>query len=129
MLIDALREMGLLGEFPILKLALSYPVDNVLIDRIAGMCERLVVIEERRSFVERQISEYLSHVRQARPDSPEAQVELWGKEFPRGLKGIPSTRGLHPSLLIERLAELIRETPGIPAAAGQRPADGRARHD
>jgi indolepyruvate ferredoxin oxidoreductase len=114
MLIDALREMGLAGEFPILKLALSYPVDMVLVDRMAGLCERMVVIEERRSFIEKQIAEHLGRMRQNKPDSAEGKVELWGKEFPRGAKGIPTTRGLHPSLLIERLTSLLRDTPGIP---------------
>jgi len=37
-----------------------------------------------------------------------------GKEFPRGRAGIPSTRGLHPSLLIMKLTELLRDTPGMP---------------
>ncbi len=117
MLTDALREMGLLGEFPILKLAISYPVDTTLVDQIAGMCERLIVVEERRSFVEKQIAEHLGKVRQNNPKDPIATTELWGKEFPGGGRsrpGIPSTRGLHPSLLITKLTELLRDTPGIP---------------
>jgi indolepyruvate ferredoxin oxidoreductase len=115
MLTDALREMGLLGELPILKLAISYPVDTTLVDQMAGMCERLVVVEERRSFVEKQIAEHLGKVRQNTPNSPSATTELWGKDFPRGRAGIPSTRGLHPSLLIQKLTELLRDTPGVPA--------------
>ena len=114
MLTDALRETGLLGEFPVLKLGISYPVDMQLVDELARQCERIVVIEERRSFIERQIAEHLGKVRQNKPDSAEAKCELWGKDFPRGIKGIPSTRGLHPSMLIGRLIELVRETPGIP---------------
>lgn len=114
MLCDALREMGLLGEFPILKLAFSYPVDMGLVDQIAGMCERLVVVEERRSFIENQIAEHLGRLRQNTPQDPVASTELWGKEFPRGRAGIPATRGLHPSLLIQKLTELLRETPNIP---------------
>jgi indolepyruvate ferredoxin oxidoreductase len=114
MLCDALREMGLLGEFPILKLAFSYPVDTGLVDQIAGMCERLVVVEERRSFIEKQIAEHLGRVRQNLPQDPVATTELWGKEFPRGRAGFPAARGLHPSLLIQKLTELLRETPNIP---------------
>lgn len=112
MLCDALREMGLLGEFPILKLALSYPVDMQFVDEIAGMCERLVVVEERRSFIERQIAEHFRSVRQNKPSEP--ITELWGKEFPRGRTGIPAARGLHPSILIQKLTDLLRETPNIP---------------
>ncbi|MGN6370543.1 MAG: DUF6537 domain-containing protein [Phycisphaerae bacterium] len=114
MLCDALREMGLLGEFPILKLAISYPVDTTLVDQIAAMCERVVVVEERRSFIEKQIAEYLSRVRQTRPEDPIGKTELWGKSFPKNGPGIPSTRGLHPSLLIQKLTDLLRDTPGMP---------------
>ncbi len=114
MLCDALREMGLLGEFPILKLAMSYPLDTAMIDQIANMCERLIVVEERRSFIERQIAEYLSRVRQNTPDDPIANTELWGKEFPRNRPGLPSSRGLHPSMLIQKLTEFLRDTPNIP---------------
>jgi indolepyruvate ferredoxin oxidoreductase len=112
MLCDALREMGLLGEFPILKLALSYPVDMQFVDEIAGMCERLVVVEERRSFIERQIAEHFRSVRQNKPNEP--VTELWGKEFPRGRTGIPAARGLHPSILIQKLTDLLRDTPNVP---------------
>ena len=114
MLCDALREMGLLGEFPILKLALSYPVDTGLVEQIAGMCERLVIVEERRSFIEKQVADHFSRLRQNTPQDPLATTEIWGKEFPRGRAGIPATRGLHPSLLIQKLIELLRDTPNIP---------------
>jgi len=117
MLCDALREMDLLGELPILKLAFAYPVDTTLVDQLANMCERIVVIEERRSFIEKQIAEHISRIRQNDPTNPIATTQLWGKEFPRpphGRPGIPSARGLHPSLLIQKLTELLRDTPGIP---------------
>ncbi|HVS72712.1 MAG TPA: 2-oxoacid:acceptor oxidoreductase family protein [Phycisphaerae bacterium] len=115
MLCDALREMGLLGEFPMLKLALSYPVDMGLVDEIGGMCERLVVVEERRSFIEKQIAEHLGLLRQnGGQQNGSAETQLWGKQFPGGRPGIPSTRGLHPSLLIQKLTELLRDTPGMP---------------
>lgn len=114
MLCDALREMGLLGEFPILKLAISYPVDMTAVDQILSMCERVLVVEERRSFIEKQIAEYLSRLRQNEPNDPRGKAELWGKEFPRGRVGIPATRGLHPSILIQKLTEFLRDTPNVP---------------
>ncbi len=114
MMVDALREMGLLGQFPILRLGLSYPVDTQMIDQFAAMCERMVVVEERRSFIEQQISEYLARRRQEMPGHPDVNVELWGKKFSKGRDGIPATRGLHPSILIERLTDFLRDTPGIP---------------
>jgi len=114
MLVDALREMGLLGEFPILKLGLTYPVDMTLVEQLLVMTERVIVVEERRGFIEQQIAEYLSRRRQNQPDDPESRVELWGKAFPRSTPGIPATRGLHPSILLERIATFLRATPGIP---------------
>jgi len=114
MLVDALRELDLLGKVPILKLGISYPVDMSLVDELAQRCERIVVIEERRSFIEQQIAEHLPQIRQNHPDSPLGRVELWGKYFPNDQEGIPHTRGLHTSLLIERLATLFRS---IPASA------------
>ena len=113
MLVHALQEIGLLGAFPMLKLAFSYPLDTVAVDELASMCERIIVVEERRSFIEKQITEHLVRQRQQRPDHPHARVQLWGKAFPNGRPGIPSTRGLHPSLLIERLIEFLRETPNV----------------
>jgi indolepyruvate ferredoxin oxidoreductase len=114
MLAHALGEMGLLGQFPLLKLAISYPVDTTLVDELAAMCERIVVVEERRSFIEKQVSEYLTQRRQADPEHASSRVELWGKAFPGKTTGIPSTRGLHPSILIELLTRFLRDTPNIP---------------
>lgn len=104
-LVHALYEMGLLGEFPLLKFGLSYPVDPAFVEELASCCERIVVVEERRGFLEEQIAAILTRRRQS--GSPVANVELYGKAFPHGLPGIPETRGLHPSLLIERLGPLI----------------------
>lgn len=114
MLVDALRELKLLGQFPILKLGISYPVDTTLVDQLAGMVDRIVVVEERRSFIERQIAEHINSARQNAASGEVAKVELWGKEFPGNMPGIPATRGLHPSILIEKLAAFFRNTAGIP---------------
>jgi indolepyruvate ferredoxin oxidoreductase len=109
-LAHALEELGLSGRVPILKLGLSYPIDEKLLREFAGSCRELVVIEERRSFVERQVREVLQPLIQ----QGKLQVDIWGKQFPRNLKGIPSERGLHPSLLIERLVPLIKAHPTLP---------------
>ncbi|MDX1563808.1 MAG: 2-oxoacid:acceptor oxidoreductase family protein [Phycisphaeraceae bacterium] len=106
-LTQALEEMGLSGKHPILKLGLSYPIDGQMVGELAARCQRLIVVEERRAFVETQVRQTLG----ARQQSGELDVEIWGKQFPGDLPGIPSARGLHPSLLIERLAPLLREAP------------------
>jgi indolepyruvate ferredoxin oxidoreductase len=106
-LVAALEEMDLLGEFPILKLGLTYPLDEDLVRGFAAQCRRIVVIEERRGFIEEQIAQVL--LRERQHDRPAGRCELWGKQFPFDLEGIPAIQGLHPSMLIERLAPLIRK--------------------
>jgi indolepyruvate ferredoxin oxidoreductase len=103
---QALGEMGVLGRLPILKFGLSYPVDPQVVREFAGLCERFVVVEERRGFLEEQIGEILLRDRQA--GQPAGDIELWGKRFPGELRGIPETRGLHPSILIERFVPLLK---------------------
>ncbi|MHC4294371.1 MAG: thiamine pyrophosphate-dependent enzyme, partial [Planctomycetota bacterium] len=105
---QALFELGLTEQFPILKFGLSYPADPYLVRRLADQCERIVVVEERRGFLEEQLAQIISRDHQA--NKPTA--ELWGKRFPGDLAGIPETRGLHPSILIERLVPLLKYIKG-----------------
>ena len=100
---QALVELGLEGRLPILKLGVSYPVDKVLVRELAGRVDNLVVVEERRSFVERQIVELLNRDSQ---QSGEQGCAVWGKFFPEGQDGFPSVRGLHPSIVAECVARL-----------------------
>lgn len=110
-LAHALYEMGLHGRFPILKLGMHWPVDPDIVLEFARSCRQIIVVEERRSFVERQVAQILQpYIQSGRLD-----VQLFGKHFPRDLEGIPSTRGLNPSILIERLAPLIRSHPDLSA--------------
>jgi indolepyruvate ferredoxin oxidoreductase len=97
----ALRELGLTGAVPILKLGVTYPIDPALIADFAGRVEQIVVVEERRGFIEEQIALILSELGQAH------MVPLYGKKFPHGLKGFPAARGLNPSLVIQTLAPLF----------------------
>ncbi|MBI1336683.1 MAG: indolepyruvate ferredoxin oxidoreductase [Phycisphaera sp.] len=110
-LAHALTEMGLWSKVPVLKLGLTYPVDEQIITDYAKRCEKLVVIEERRPFVERQVLEIIDGLRQTQG----LRTEVYGKKFPGQLPGIPSTRGLNPSLLIERLAPLLRQFSALPS--------------
>ncbi len=109
-LVHALEELGLSGRLPILKLGLSYPVDGQLVSEFAEQCDQLIVVEERRSFVERQVRQLLAPAIQ----TGRLTCGIWGKQFPDDLQGLPETRGLHPSLLIDRLVPLIRRHPRLP---------------
>ncbi len=105
----ALAEMGLQGRFPILKLGLTYPVDPHVVERFASQVRQILVVEERRSFIEEQIAGILNSLR-ARGGATYPPV--WGKTLPEG-EGIPATLGLHPSLLIERLAPVLLRHGGV----------------
>ena len=109
-LVQALGEIGLADKLPILKIGLSYPLDEQIVREFAENCGQVIVIEERRSFVERQVQAILTPLRQ----KALLNCEVWGKVFPRDLPGIPATRGLHPSILIERLVPLIKQHPTLP---------------
>jgi indolepyruvate ferredoxin oxidoreductase len=80
----------------------------------AGGLREVYVIEERRGFLEEQVTEIVNRARQdAAARGADLAVAVWGKRFPRGCEGIPSTRGLSPSKLIGRLGPLFLGTPGL----------------
>ena len=56
----ALEQLGLTGVFPLLKLGITYPLDPSLIDAFAEGAENLVVVEERRGFLEEQVVQVLA---------------------------------------------------------------------
>jgi indolepyruvate ferredoxin oxidoreductase len=101
----ALQQLGLTGVFPILKLGVTYPLDPALIDSFADQAENLVIVEERRGFLEEQVVQILA--RRALMGKPACPV--FGKVFPGGREGLPSARGFNSSILVELLAPLITE--------------------
>jgi indolepyruvate ferredoxin oxidoreductase len=114
-----LAEIGLSGVFPVLQMGMPYPTDVALVAEFAKLCKNVVVIEERRSFLEKNIRDNLFH---ALPHAEAADVagRLFGKVFPktsdgRTLDGIPDTRGLNTSVLAQILIPLIKATEEIPA--------------
>jgi indolepyruvate ferredoxin oxidoreductase len=109
-----LSDLGLTGVFPILQMGMSYPADVQLVGEFAKLCERMIVIEERRSFLEKNIRDGLFHEFQAE-EAAKLNERLFGKRFPGNLQGIPETRGLNPSVLAQILIPLIKATEQLPA--------------
>ena len=101
----AFHELGLEGKFPILKLGVTFPIDESLVEEFCESLEQVVVIEEKRDFLESQIATLLSHLYQT--GKMKRFIPVWGKQFPHDLSGTPVTRGLNASLLIERLGPLL----------------------
>ncbi len=109
----ALSEMGLKGRFPILKLGLTYPLDPHVIERFSSQVQQMIVVEERRGFLQEQITSIVNSLH-ARNLIPELKT-VWGKELPGG-GSIPSTLGLSPSMLIELLGPVLLKTGAADAA-------------
>jgi indolepyruvate ferredoxin oxidoreductase len=120
-----LADIGLLGQFPVLNLGMSYPVDVALVREFSETCKHMIVIEERRSFLEKNIRDGLFRAFPA--EAAEIGARLFGKSFPApqqlnpqssataALNGIPDTRGLNASVLAQILIPLIKATEDIPA--------------
>jgi indolepyruvate ferredoxin oxidoreductase len=136
-LLHVLNDLGLLGVFPILHMGMSYPADAELVAEFSRLCRNMIVIEERRSFLEKNIREAVFH---HLPHDQAAEIvnRLYGKRFPKSggvsggtgvspvqaaqhgrdgratRDGIPDTRGLNPSVLAQALIPLIRNTEELP---------------
>jgi len=107
-----LHDLGLAGMFPILHMGMSYPADVSLVREFSALCKNMIVIEERRSFLEKNTRDALFHT------LPQAEASglagrLYGKTFPGKLEGIPESRGLNFSVLAQRIIPLIQETTEI----------------
>lgn len=102
----ALADLGVAGRIPILKLGITYPIDPESVSEFCAHVKHVIVVEERRGFIEEQIADIVRRFNQQ--DAHGEPTHVWGKEFPRGLRGIPQTRGLNVSVLIERLAPLLK---------------------
>jgi indolepyruvate ferredoxin oxidoreductase len=97
----ALAELGLTKQFPVLKLGLTYPLDPSLIEEFSHQAEVIIVVEERRGFLEEQIALILSQLGLSQT------TRLYGKKFPASLPGFPESRGLNPSIIIQTLGPLF----------------------
>ncbi|MGD1276150.1 MAG: DUF6537 domain-containing protein [Tepidisphaeraceae bacterium] len=109
-----LAELELTGLLPVLRMGLSYPADVELVKEFSALCDTMIVIEERRSFLEKNIRDALFH---ALPQDQAAEISsrLYGKTFPGGKEGIPEARGLNYSVLAQKLIPLFQATQQLPA--------------
>ena len=107
-----LFDLGLSGLFPVLQMGMSYPVDVEMVKEFSATCRNMIVIEERRSFLERNIRDGLFHVL-PQQEATEICSRLFGKMFPDNKEGIPESRGLNFSVLAQRIIPLIQSTTEI----------------
>ncbi len=108
-----LTDVGLKGRFPILDMGMPYPVDIEMVREFSRECRLMIVIEERRSFLEKNIRD-AAHSQLDSASAAELTARLFGKQFPsldgnKPLEGIPETRGLNPSVLALKLLPLLEQ--------------------
>ncbi len=108
----ALYELGLSEKFPILKLGITFPVDPEILLEFARGVDAIYVVEEKRDFLEDQVAVLLKDAYQK--GVLDRFIPVWGKTFPKNLKGFPKTRGLHPSLVMEILGPVLKQVTDIP---------------
>jgi indolepyruvate ferredoxin oxidoreductase len=104
----ALMELGLSGKIPVLKAGLTYPLDPEPVLTLAGEVDAIVVVEEKRGFLEQQITGILQDARQS--GSLKEIPEIWGKKLPKDRPGFPEARGLNTSLIIQILVPFLKES-------------------
>jgi len=113
----ALHELDLAGSFPILKLGITYPINPKLIEQFSNSVKQIIVVEEKRSFIETQVAEILRSRLQA--DEAETFIPIWGKQFPNALKGFPDTEGFNPSVIVEHLIPLFKSLKSLKGIVSQ----------
>ncbi len=109
-LLHALGELNLHGDIPILKLGMTHPIDADIIREFAEQVDEIYVVEEKRPLLENEIKALLTDAYQN--GDIKAYVNVWGKQFPDGLVGIPAASGLDASILIQKLIPLLRHRLG-----------------
>ena len=105
-LLHALGELNLYGDIPILKLGMTHPIDADMVKEFAEKVDEIYVVEEKRPLLENEIKALLTHAYQN--GDIERYVNVWGKQFPDGLGGIPTVSGLDASILIQKLIPLLK---------------------
>ena len=106
-LLHALEELNLHGDIPILKLGMTHPIDSDIVREFAEQVDEIYVIEEKRPLLENEIKAFLTQMYQN--GDIKQYVNVWGKQFPNGLAGVPIVSGLDASLLIQKLIPLLRD--------------------
>jgi indolepyruvate ferredoxin oxidoreductase len=105
-LCEMLRECGLEGVFPILRLGMTFPIEPEAVKAFVGQLDEVIVIENKRPFIEAQIRDLL--VRTHQHGQMERIPAVWGKDFPDGFAGVPAEHGMNPSVLLKRLGPFLR---------------------
>jgi len=103
---QALWELGCDKQFPLLKLAVTFPIEPEIVEQLAGQVDNIIVVEEKSPFIENQIKGILRDLMQEGHVKTTPQV--YGKAFPDG-DGFPEEGGFTPSMVIEKIGRLVMD--------------------
>ena len=117
----ALRELNMLDDIPTLKLGMTHPLDTDIVREFAQQVDACYVVEEKRALLENELKALLTQMYQN--GELTRHVQVWGKQFPEGLNGLPVEAGLDTSILIQRLVPLFKHLAAKGAREGQVRAD------
>ena len=104
---DALHALGMLGmagspQVAVYKVGMAWPLEAEGIRDFARGKRVLIVIEEKRGFVETQVKDALYHLR------ADERPEIFGKTFPNGEKLFPAVMELAPEIVAGGLSRVMR---------------------
>ena len=85
---------------------MTHPIDKDIIKEFAAQVDEIYVVEEKRPLLENEIKAFITHEYQN--GDMDRYVNVWGKQFPNGIAGIPVTSGLDASILIQKLIPLFK---------------------
>lgn len=105
---QALDILNLSGKYPILRLGLTFPLDQDLLKEFSLQVGSIVVVEEKRRFLEEKIKDALTDFYQE--GHLPRYVPVWGKKFPNDQPGFPETYGLNPSVVMKKIGALVLNT-------------------
>ena len=101
---SSFRGRNLLGDYSY-KVACSYPlVDDLLLPYLKNL-EKLIVVEEKRGFLETELREFI--------DRHGLNLKVYGKSFRSGdgekeIEGFPAFGGLSYEILQEKIEKLMK---------------------
>jgi indolepyruvate ferredoxin oxidoreductase len=106
---QSLTDMALIDGTPLLKLGITYPLDLRTMEPLLARFKHVLVIEERRAFIEDQLAAMLVRLGQnPGQNGPRRLSAVWGKQFPKGTTGVPSGLGLNVAIVGDRIARFLK---------------------
>ncbi|MEW5686042.1 MAG: indolepyruvate ferredoxin oxidoreductase family protein [Pseudomonadota bacterium] len=107
----------------LLKLGLTWPLDGETVRAFADGCREVLVVEEKRAFIESQVKDALFHLRADR------RPTVSGKTTPEGAPLLPGFGELSPGSILAAIADRLEAHDLLDEPARVRIAEARSRRN